>query len=436
MSLPSKFESHIDTHFPFLKGKKLLLACSGGMDSVVLTHLMHAIKMDFALAHCNFSLRGKESDKDEMFVVGLGKHLGVRVFVETFDTFRYSEEHKVSIQLAARQLRYDWFAKLLTDFNYDYVLTAHHLDDDFETFLINLSRGTGIRGLTGIPEINQNIVRPLLDFSHSELHQWALSQSLKWREDKSNEDTDYFRNKIRLTVVPRLKEAKADVIDNFKTTRNNLKVTERLLSDYMELIARLVVTQDALGFQIDVEKLKNLPNTKALLYELLHDYGFTQWEDIYGLLDAQTGKIIYSASHRLIRNRSVLLLTEIPKTTTGKIIDVSIEGITSPITLSFSEVNAIENKGNKVIYVDADSIQFPLQLRKKEMGDYFYPFGMRGKKKLSKYFKDERLSIPEKENTWILCSDNKIVWIVGYRMDNRFRVTEKSNKIIRIEWKE
>lgn len=434
MNLPEKFEKHIKNEFSFLQGKRLLLACSGGLDSVVLAHLAAKSNFDFALAHCNFSLRGKESDTDEMFVVGLAKQFEIPVFVETFQTEKYAETKGISIQLAARELRYAWFEKLLSDFNYDYVLTAHHSDDDLETFLINLSRGTGLKGLSGIPKKNGKIIRPLLDFSRKTLFEWATSEKIRWREDSSNEHPDYLRNKIRLEVVPKYKEVNSKLLQNFKTTQKHLQDSASLIEDYMALVFRLVIIEDKNGYRINIEKIKNLPNTKALLYELLNDFGFTQWDDVFNLLESQTGKQVYSKTHRLLRNRGELMLTQIPGNFENVEIFVSEKGIDSPVSLHMKEVEHISTSEKNVIHVDLDSITFPLTLRKIKEGDFFYPFGMSGKKKISKFFKDEKFSLPEKENAWLLCSGEEIIWVVNHRLDNRFRVTSKTKRILMIRY--
>jgi len=429
--LVDKFKEHIDAHFSFLKGKKLLIACSGGLDSAVLTHLSAALDFEFALAHCNFSLRGKDSDTDEMFVVGLAKKMDVPVFAETFDTVKYADKNHLSIQLAARELRYNWFEALLKNFKYDYVLTGHHLDDDLETFLINFSRGTGLRGLTGIPVQNEKIVRPLLAFSRKDLMDWATSENIQWREDSTNQESEYLRNKIRLEVVPPLKEANSSLLKNFQTTQRNLKAAENLVEDYMALIYNLAVTESEGVHHIDVQKLKDLPNTEELLYELLNNFGFTEWNDVVDLMDAQTGKQLFSKTHRLLKNRDELLLMEITSEEDA-VVAVPEQGIESPIQLKIERVDKMEQAADEIIYVDYDRLQFPLTLRKKRAGDVFYPFGMKGKKKLSKYFKDEKFSIFEKENTWLLCSGDEIVWVVNHRMDSRFKVDAETKNIGRI----
>ena len=428
----SQLKKHIDQNFPFLKGKKLLIACSGGLDSVVLTHLMKNLNFEIALAHCNFSLRGKESDGDEMFVIGLAKNLGISVFAETFDTKRFADEHKISTQMAARDLRYTWFAEILKDFKFDYLLTAHHLDDDLETFFINLSRGTGLNGLIGIPKKNNKIIRPLLNFSREKILQYAEENSLKWREDSSNQKTDYLRNKVRLEVLPQFKMANESVLKNFQKTQQNLQASQNLIEDYMVLVYNLIVSEATDSYKINIQKLKELPHTEALLYELLNGFGFTEWEDVSNLLEAQTGKQVFSKTHRLLKNREELLLTEIDSETINDEFLVSEEGINSPIKLKIEPSKYIGETAKNLIYVDYAKLNFPLKLRKWEDGDSFQPFGMKGKKKLSKFFKDEKIALNEKEKIWLLLSDEKIVWVIGYRMDDRFKVTENTKRILKI----
>lgn len=430
------FKKNIELNFPFLKGKKLLIACSGGLDSVVLTQLMIKLDYEIALAHCNFSLRGKESDGDEMFVIGLAKNLEIPVFAETFNTKKFAEEKKISTQMAARDLRYNWFAEILKDFKYDYVLTAHHLDDDLETFFINLSRGTGLNGLTGIPKENNKIIRPLLNFSREEILQYAEENNLKWREDSSNKKTDYLRNKLRLEVLPKFKETNESLLKNFQKTQQNLQASQNIIEDYMALVFRLVVTEEVNSYKINIEKIKELPNTQALLYELLNGFGFTEWEDVFNLLGAQTGKQVFSKTHRLLKNRNELELTEIDLEKINEEFWVSEKGIASPIKLKIEPSKYIGETGKNLIFVASEKLNFPLTIRKWKSGDAFQPFGMKGKKKLSKFFKDEKISLTEKEKIWLLLSDEKIVWVIGHRMDDRFKVTDSTKKILKIFWTE
>lgn len=412
----------------------MLIACSGGIDSVVLTHLMKTAGYEIALAHCNFSLRGKESDGDEMFVVGLAKKLEIPVFAETFDTKKFVSEHKISTQMAARTLRYNWFGEILKNFKYDFLVTAHHLDDDLETFFINLSRATGLSGLTGIPKRNEKVIRPLLNFSREEILKYAKENNLKWREDSSNKKTDYLRNKLRLEVVPKFKETNDAVLQNFKKTQQNLRSSQSLVEDYMALIYKLVVTEAVDSYRIDIAKLKELPNKAALLYELLNGFGFTEWDDVSNLLDAQTGKKVFSKTHLLLKNRDELFLTEINSENREEVFFVPKNGISEPINLKIETSKYIGETEKNLIYVSAEKLKFPLTLRKWREGDSFQPFGMNGRKKVSKFFKDEKIPLSEKDKIWILENDGKIVWIIGHRMDNWFKVDEKTKKILKINY--
>ena len=430
----TNFKNHISNTFPALKGKKILIACSGGLDSVVLSRLFKELNYNISLAHCNFSLRGKESDEDEKFVILLADKLSIPIFNKKFNTKAYKIKHKLSTQVAARQLRYQWFEEVCTEHSFDYLATAHHLDDDLETFLINLSRGTGLRGLIGIPLINDKIIRPFLNFPRADILQYAKEKNSPWREDSSNQTSDYLRNKLRIEVIPRLKEVDHNLLNGFHQTQKYLNDSMALVNDYMALIKNLVVTDTEDGFEIDVLKLQGLPNTNALLYELLAPFGFTAWDDISDLLTAQSGKQIFSESHRILKNRKSLLLVENSfvdneETYTIKESDT---GIDTPINLKIEQVDKTSDYTPSIVYLDLQKLNFPLQLRKWREGDSFYPFGMKGKKKLSKFFKDEKLSLVAKEKTWVLTSGNHIVWIVGMRSDHRFKVENQTKKILKI----
>ena len=432
--LLTNFKNHISNTFPALKGKKILIACSGGLDSVVLSRLFKELNYDISLAHCNFSLRGKESDEDEKFVILLADKLSIPIFNKKFNTKAYKIKHKLSTQVAARQLRYQWFEEVCTEHSFDYLATAHHLDDDLETFLINLSRGTGLRGLIGIPLINDKIIRPFLNFPRADILQYAKEKNSPWREDSSNQTSDYLRNKLRIEVIPRLKEVDHNLLNGFHQTQKYLNDSMALVNDYMALIKNLVVDETEDGFEIDVLKLQDLPNTNALLYELLAPFGFTAWDDISDLLTAQSGKQIFSESHRILKNRKSLLLVENSfvhneETYTIKESDT---GIDTPINLKIEHVAKTSDYTPSIVYLDVQKLNFPLQLRKWREGDSFYPFGMKGKKKLSKFFKDEKLSLVAKEKTWVLTSENHIVWIVGMRSDHRFKVESQTKKILKI----
>ncbi|MFY9243040.1 MAG: tRNA lysidine(34) synthetase TilS [Polaribacter sp.] len=423
-----KFNTHIVNNFPFLKDKRLLIAISGGLDSVVLHYLLSTLKFDISLAHCNFNLRGKESDLDEKFVNKLSQKTSNQIFIKLFDTNNFAKEHKLSTQIAARELRYNWFQELVKEHDFDYILTAHHADDNLETFLINLTRGSGLDGFTGIPKINGNIVRPLLPFSREEILEYAQKNNIEWREDASNASTKYTRNKIRHQVIPVLKEINPSLLSSFEKTMENLQESQQIIEDRIYNVSENIIQKDfstALGItKLSINKIQQLLNPKAYLYQLLKEYNFTEWNDVYDLLTAQSGKQVFSNTHRLLKDRDFLILS---KRDFSTIVEITLEikedtyEIKNPIHLTFEEVEQKLAENKQTIYVDKDLLKYPLIVRKWENGDYLYPTKMEGKKKLSKFFKDEKFSLLEKENTWLLCNaDNEIVWVVNYRQDRRF----------------
>ncbi|NNT72379.1 tRNA lysidine(34) synthetase TilS [Flavobacterium sp. IMCC34852] len=432
----SKFQNHIDTNLPFLKGKKLLLATSGGIDSMVLVNLCCQSKLDFAVAHCNFQLRGEESNEDENFVKSQAEKLQIPIFIQRFDTKAFAEQNKLSIQVVARNLRYEWFYTLLANHNFDYILTAHHLDDSLETFLINFTRGSGIEGLTGIPEQNDKIVRPLLAFSRNDIEAFAKENLITWREDSSNASDKYLRNKLRHDVIPILKELNPSLLSSFENTITHLKQTQSLAQDAANNLYQKVVSEEENHTVIDIPNLLKYRNYKAYLFEWLQPFGFADWSSVYDLIKAQSGKQVLSNTHILLKNRDSLLLFPKQNTTSDEMFWIQ-KGQTEvkiPLKLSFCNVSDISLQSTNVIFVDEDLLQFPLTLRRWQEGDIFQPFGMTGKKKLSKYFKDEKFSLPEKANIWLLCSDDKIVWIVGKRQDERFKITANTTKILKINY--
>ncbi|QNM84707.1 tRNA lysidine(34) synthetase TilS [Polaribacter pectinis] len=431
-----KFKKHIAVNFPFLEGKKLLIAISGGVDSVVLTHLFSELNFDISLAHCNFKLREKESDLDEEFVIKLSQKTSNQIFTIIFNTDKFAKKNKLSTQIAARDLRYKWFKELVETHNFDYVLTAHHADDNLETFLINLTRGSGLDGFTGIPSVNGNIVRPLLAFSREEIINFATENNIEWREDKSNASTKYTRNKIRHQILPVLKEINPSLLETFSNTIENLKESAQIIEDRIEEISKKIISKKNEILRFDIIKIQQLSNPKAYLYQLLKKYHFTEWNDIYNLLSSQSGKQIISETHRLLKDRDFLLLSKRDFSTSPKItfkIEKNTLEITEPLHLSFKRVNEKSIGNKQIIYVSKELLEFPLIVRKWENGDYFFPAGMQGKKKLSKYFKDEKLSLLEKEQTWLLCNaKNEIIWVIGKRQDNRFLVQDTSKEIVKV----
>lgn len=432
----SKFQNHILSRFPFLEDKKLFLAVSGGLDSMVLLHLFKQLPYEIAVLHCNFQLRGLESFGDQNFIQDFCDQNKIHVFTTQFDTEAFAKDYKVSTQVAARELRYSWFYELLETENFDYILTAHHADDNLETFIINLTRGTGLEGLTGIPEQNDRIIRPFLPFSREEILHYAQENNIEWREDSSNASNKYLRNKIRHDLVPVLKEINPNFLNAFQKTQSYLQESQEMIEDASIMIYQQVAKEAGDDIHFDLNQLKKLPNYKSYLYQWLNEFGFLAWNDIYDLVDGQSGKQILSAEFRLLKNRDVLILSPLPEATEKEEFQINENDteVNFPLNLKLCQVDDITIVSNKVIFVDAEKIQFPLVLRKWKDGDVFHPFGMNGKsKKVSKLFKDEKLSMIEKEKTWILYSNDQIVWVVGIRQDDRFRIENDTNKIIKIE---
>ena len=431
----NKFQNHINANFSFLQDKKLIVATSGGMDSMVLVHLFQKFNLNFALAHCNFQLRGAESDGDENFVKDYAKHNNITFFVTKFDTKNYSEENKLSTQVAARNLRYNWFNELLVSEKFDFVATAHHLDDQVETFLINFSRGTGLDGLTGIPSQNGNIIRPMLPFSRKEIENYVSENKLQWREDSSNTSDKYLRNKIRHHIIPVFKEINESFLQSFQNTLDHLNQEQSLVNDAVQMVYDIVVSEDNEQLKINISALLQYENYRAYLYKWLNKYGFLAWNDVYNLIEAQSGKQIFSEKYILLKDRDFLILSKKETTNFEEIIMHSItEKPNFPLKLTLCNQSDIFNQMKNVIFVDENKIQFPLTIRKWKEGDYFYPSGMQGKKKVSKYFKDEKFTLFQKQDTWILESNNKIVWIIGHRADERFKVENTTQTIIQITY--
>ena len=432
-----KFQSHIFQNFPFLSGKKLLLATSGGLDSMVMVDLFHKLSFEIAIAHCNFQLRGVESFEDQNFVQHYAEANEIKLFVTQFDTEAFAKDYKLSTQVAARELRYNWFHELLETENFDYVLTAHHADDNLETFLINLVRGTGLDGLTGIPAQNENVIRPLLLFSRQEIEQYAKEDNIDWREDSSNASDKYLRNKIRHNLIPILKELNTDFLSSFHKTQVYLQESKTMVEDASIMVYQQVAKESGEDIHFDLNKLQQLPNYKSYLYQWLREFGFSAWDDIYDLVESQSGKQVFSNEFRLLKNRGFLILSpiNIEDKKEEYYIFKDQKEIDSPLNLSFSKVADIGIGSNRAIFVDEDKLHFPLVLRRWNEGDTFQPFGMEGKsKKVSKIFKDEKLSLIDKENTWLLCSDDKIIWIIGIRQDERFKIEKTTKNRIQIQW--
>lgn len=428
-----KFEEHLNTLVPFPQQKNWLIAVSGGLDSMTLLHLMYHLKLKIAVAHCNFGLRGEASEQDAQFVSTYCLNHQIPFYVNKFDTQQYAVDHQLSIQMAARALRYSWFEALLHSHGFDFVCTAHHLDDQLETFIINLSRGTGIKGLSGIPALQNKICRPFLNFSREELEHFALQMRILWREDSSNQSDYYLRNKIRHLLTPALKNISQDFLGSFKKTLSHLQDATSIMEDAVLNFQEKCIDVQEDFIYIDINHLKLFQNYRAYLYQYLAPFGFTAWQDIYGLVHAQSGKIVVSNSHQLLKNRDKIILSTLKNEhNTAYLVHKEVEVLNIPLKLHLSKVLSLEESNANTIFVDFDKLVFPLVIRKWQHGDFFCPQGMTGSKKLSKYFKDEKMSLHEKKQIWILCSENQIVWIIGKRLDRRFQVNNLTQTILQI----
>jgi tRNA(Ile)-lysidine synthase len=429
-------QNHINKEIPYLNQKKLLLAVSGGLDSMVLLHLFQELKFDIAIAHCNFQLRGVESFEDQKFIQDYADANGIPIYVTQFDTEAFAKDYKLSTQVAARMLRYNWFYELLEEENFDYILTAHHADDNLETFLINFTRGTGLEGLTGIPVENDKIIRPLLFLTRNEIDEYAKEYEIEWREDSSNASDKYVRNKIRHHLVPILKELNPHFMTSFLKTENYLQQSQSMVEDAASMVYQQVAREVEDQIHFDLNQLMQLPNYQSYLYQWLKDFGFTAWDDIYDLVNVQSGKQVFAIDYILLKDRNSLILYPINQgesETEFHIAENQTE-VKIPLKLGLCKVSEILNGSNRTIFVDADQLVYPLVVRKWKTADFFMPFGMNGKsKKVSKLFKDEKLSLIEKENTWILCSGEQIVWVIGIRADDRFRTVDTTKNILKIE---
>jgi len=437
--MENKFKKHIESNFAELTQQPVLIAVSGGVDSVVLLHLCHRIGLDLAVAHCNFHLRDEDSNQDQVFVKDLCAQLKVPFFVREFDTNQYAATNKVSIQVAAREQRYQWFEEIVQQGTYRYLLTAHHLDDSMETFLINFSRGTGIEGLLGIPEKTNDIRRPLLVFTRAEIEEYAMANQFAWREDYTNAQTKYLRNKIRKNILPVFKEINPQIDQTFQQTIGFLKEASQMADDASRMMFEKVVLKQGDDLLFPLRELSELSLPKAYLYKWLEPYGFKAWNDIADLVKAETGKKILSDNYCLFKDRGYLLLrlkSEIKEDIADSFYIQENQIITQPIHLTATnyERNEIELTADPLCaYLDRDKLQLPLLIRKPKKGDYFVPFGMKGTKRISKYVKDEKMTQIEKENLWLLCSGDTIVWIIGSRMDERFKVRNTTTNVLKIK---
>ena len=415
----------------FCKKDKLLLAISGGADSVALMHFLLDFGVKFELAHANFNLRGNESKDDEIFVKNLAQTHNLKIHIKSFKTKEHAEENKISLQMAARNLRYEWFANLLKERELKFIVTAHHEDDIVETFFINLIRGSGIRGLLSIPNKNGCIIRPFLCINRSEIDKYLLEKKQVYREDSSNIELKYFRNKVRSSLIPLLEEMNPSIKETVINEINILRDISNIFHAHTSKVQNNILKKESDSFIIQINKLKKFSPLQPYLFEILRPFEFNQIDNIIKALDGQSGKYFYSKQYKLLINRDEIIIKkrEIDDHTIIEI-DKSTRKIGSPLKIRFSVGSYLEiNKSDSVAQLDFDKLQFPLILRKWNKGDKFHPLGMCQFKKISDFFIDNKLSQLEKEDKWLLCSNDDIVWVVGSRIDNRFKITANTKKL-------
>ncbi len=433
-----ELELHIQRNDLFSKKDKLLLAVSGGLDSVVLAHLLKKGGYTFALAHCNFKLRGAQSNADESFCKKLANELGVAFYAQGFDTKTYSKAHKLNTQLAARTLRYNWFNQIIKDKKFDFLITAHHANDSIETIILNLSRGTGINGVKGIPEKNGNIRRPLLPFSREQILEFAKKQKISYREDQSNSDDVYDRNFIRHHIIPKLKELNPILEETFVANSTHFNEEAAIVNSYLENRASELVTQTHDSVFIAKKKLAKEPYAQTLLHHLLSGYGFnaTQQKNILQHLkdNRLSGKLFHSPTHRLTVDRNDLVIKANSEQSFN---DVKIQSLADLKKINFFRVGPTEFSipASNELIVDEKRLIFPISFRPVKKGDKFRPFGMRGFKLLSDFMKDQKLNAFQKENCRLLVNGNgEIIWVAGYRSDDRYKVETGTPTLLKIKY--
>lgn len=420
----------------------VLLAVSGGLDSAVMAYLFHLAGYQFGIAHANFQLRGKESERDEDFVRTLAEKYQVAIHVKRFETKTFARKNGISVQMAARTLRYEWFEELIKDENYSCFATAHHLDDQVETFLINLTRGTGIAGLHGILPRNGKIIRPLMFSGRKEIEAYATANDLDFVQDSSNISMKYTRNRIRLKIIPQLELINPAFRQELKQTIGHIRDAEIIYRQTVEQKRKEILHRKGDEFIISADQFFNLKPLTSWAFELLSPFGFNQAniKDITGLAEAIPGKEVLSATHRVIKDRDQLIIAPRKKTgleTTFLVTtdDLALKAIKSPVNLGFETLHEIPAEfadPATTAYIDFDKLDFPLLIRKWHRGDFFCPMGMSKRKKLSDFFTDQKFSLIEKEKQWLICSGKNIVWIIGHRIDDRYKITTATKRVLKI----
>jgi tRNA(Ile)-lysidine synthase len=423
------------------QNQRILVGVSGGIDSTVLLDLLQRSGFECGIAHCNFMLRAGESNEDENFVRNLAIQYKIPLYSKRFDTTGYAHKKKKSIQVAARELRYAFYEDIIRKHQFDFTAIGHNKDDVVETFLINLTRGTGLIGLTGIKQKNGNIIRPLLSFSRKEILDYSIKTGITYREDSSNSETKYTRNKIRHKIIPLFEEINPEFKGTITANIKRLSDAETIYNSEISKQKNELVSQEKDKVFISIPKLKNLQPLSTYFHELLKEYHFTnqQITDLIHALNDNPGKQFFSSSHWLIKDRDNLIITPLKKQ--GKelyYIDEGTKEIIEPLHMQFTYI--VKNadykipRQSEIACIDKDKLTFPLVLRKWKKGDNFAPLGMTGWKKVSDYLVDQKFSLYDKQQAWLLCDGGNIVWIVGHRLDNRYKVTDQTKNILQINF--
>lgn len=435
-----QLRSYIAKEKIFTAADTLLLAVSGGLDSIVLTHLCVQAGIKVEMAHCNFQLRGAESERDETFVRQLADQYGIPVFVQRFDTEEYATAHKRSIQVAARELRYQWLEELRQERGLTFIATAHHMQDNVETVWMNLSKGTGIAGLHGILPIQGQIVRPLLFATREAIKAYADAENLQHVEDSSNTTDKYTRNFFRHQVLPRLEEILPEVVKSTGASIERFREAEMLYRQAVDVHIKKLIEQRGQEYFIPILKLQQARPLATIAYEILKPFqcSASQAAQVVDLLNSEPGKWVATATHRIVRDRKWLIITPLEAAASAHfIIEEDQHLVQLPDAQLKLDILPQEGFGvptaAHIGCLDLQQVQFPLLLRKWKKGDYFYPLGMAKKKKLSRFFIDQKLSLPEKEKVWVLESQKRIIWVAGMRIDDRFKITAKTKKILKLE---
>ncbi len=434
------FVTYIKENRLVKKGDRVLMALSGGIDSMVMADLFVRTGIVTGIAHCNFCLRGKEADMDEMLVKEFAEKNNIVFYSKRFDTKEYAARNRISIQMAARDLRYAWFEDVMNEKSFNVTALAHNLNDNIETLLINLTRGTGIKGLTGMKPSSGKIIRPLLFATRNEIETYCNNNKINYREDRSNIETKYTRNKIRHKVIPVLKDINPSVEATLNETAIRLRGINDIVSYFINEIRQRIICEKDNRIVMDIKLLEPYYNNKTLIYELLKPFGITDTtlNDLYNIIEGDTGRRIYTVSHMILKNRGELIISEL-KDEENESFEISniVELRKLPFILSASLVRISGSYSipddPEIACLDSSKVSFPIIIRKWKHGDYFYPLGMKQKKKLSDFFIDCKYSVIDKEKKLIMESAGNIVWIIGDRIDNRVKITKLTREALVIQ---